>query len=53
VKLWKAVQIIGKELTGLSVNENRAEEKQMLVKRQRELAEEEKRAADEQDRYQT
>ncbi len=51
--LEKAEQIIGKELTGLeTLMKTVAEEKQMLIKRQRELAEKEKRAADERDRYQ-
>lgn len=51
--LEQAEQIIGKELTGLeTLMKTVAEEKQMLIKRQRELAEKESRAASEKDRYQ-
>lgn len=51
--LEKAEQIIGKELTGLeTLMKTVAEEKQQLVKRQRELNEKEKKATDEHNRYQ-
>jgi DNA mismatch repair protein MutS2 len=51
--LEKAEQIIGKELTGLeTLMKTVAEEKQMLIKRQRELTEREKSAADEKNHYQ-
>jgi DNA mismatch repair protein MutS2 len=51
--LLQAEEIIGKELTGLeTLMKSVAEEKQALVKRQRELTEKESRAASEKDRYQ-
>ena len=51
--LEKAEQIIGKELTGLeTLMKTVAEEKQLLIKRQRELTEKENRTASERDRYQ-
>jgi len=51
--LEQAEQIIGKELTGLeTLMKTVVEEKQMLVKRQRDLSEKESRAAAEKDRYQ-
>src|SRR6185295_8038158 len=51
--LEHAEQIIGKELTGLeTLMKTVAEEKQQLVKRQRELTEKERRAQSERDHYQ-
>lgn len=48
-----AEQIIGKELTGLeTLMKTVAEEKQVLIKRQRELTEKERRAQSERDHYQ-
>jgi DNA mismatch repair protein MutS2 len=50
--LQRAEQIIGKELTGLeTLMKTVAEEKQILVKQQRDLAEKEKKAADERNHY--
>lgn len=51
--LEQAEQIIGRELTGLeTLMKTVAEEKQTLIKRQRELTEKENRAASEKERYQ-
>jgi DNA mismatch repair protein MutS2 len=51
--LNRAEEIIGKELTGLeSLMKSVAEEKQLLVKQQRELQERERKATEEKNRYQ-